>query len=247
MPKNVQVRRVHVLRTGAMVLAACLLQSCLSYDETGTLHADGTGEVRIAFGIVDGKADPEKIREVRHKVKSLRGLHWLADVDSSSTGRHWFGARLGFDSLQALRGLNAALPTENLFSGVKFFRTDSGTVFHRSAKPISGSKDQGDAMRVRWTFPGKIEQTDRHASVDTATRTASWWIPVDGSAGEWASMSVRYETAPLSFRRPLGRLSDILSSPMAKWMAFLALANLLGAVAAAARIAHVRRELSNRG
>jgi hypothetical protein len=205
-----------ILALGA-VFAMAGVQGCLSYDETGVLDADGSGEVAIVFGVPKDKVDHDKIAEVKRAAKRLRGLRWTADIDSSGGGRRWIGAVIHFDSLAALRRLNAVLPTESMFETMKLSETDSGTILRRTIKIPSGSASEGDYTRISWKFPGAVLSTDRRAKRDSATGRIVWNLPVEGNSGEWAVTQVRWAKPlfpiPGSFREAV----HALEQPIPLW------------------------------
>ncbi|MEN9308482.1 MAG: hypothetical protein RL173_2414 [Fibrobacterota bacterium] len=226
------------------IVALISLQGCLSYHETAELFDDGSGEIRIVFGIANGTQETEKIREVRRSAKRLRGVHWIADVDSFSPGRHWHGSVFHFDSLAALRQFNGILPMEDLFGGLKLSATDSGSTLRRFVKLPAENAEDRVTMTIEWTFPGSVAWTDRRAKFDTGSSRAVWNFPTDGSAGESAKMEARWEPRgiPVSLwtRMPKGEV---------EWAAVgVALATFLLSIVAAfsarSRVRAMRRKLT---
>jgi len=240
---NGSLRRIRILPA---LLAVVTVQGCLSYHERGELFDDGSGEIRIVFGLPNGKLEMEKIRETRQACKRLNGIHWIADVDSFSPGRHWHGSVFHFDSLSALRRFNDILPMESLFGGMKLVTTDSGSTLRRLVKLPAESTDDRETMTIEWTFPGSLVSTDRRAKFDTGSNHAIWNFPTDGSAGDVAKMEARWEprAIPVSLwtHLPDGRL---------EWAAVGAavatfLLSLVAAFAARSRVQAMRRKLSVR-
>ncbi|MEK7392746.1 MAG: hypothetical protein AAB214_09285 [Fibrobacterota bacterium] len=243
MPISVKAaQRLSILAVSLVALLG--LQGCLSYHETAELFDDGSGEIRIVFGIANGTQETEKIREVRRSAKRLRGVHWIADVDSFSPGRHWHGSVFHFDSLSALRQFNGILPMENLFGGLKLSTTDSGSTLRRFVKLPAENAEARVTMTIEWTFPGSVAWTDRRAKFDTGSNRAVWNFPTDGSAGESAKMEARWEprAIPLSLwtKPPKGRLEW---ASLGFAVATLLL-SLVAAFTARGRLRAVRRKLS---
>ena len=232
MSKFVRVlRRIGPASLAALGLAIAF-QGCLSYDESGSLNSDGSGEVRIGFGVSGDKADPQKISEIRYAVKHLAGVHWIATLDSNSAGRHWHGAVVRFDSLAALRPLNTILPMENLFGNLRFSRTDSGNVWRRSVKLPTSTSDDHDFMKLSWQVPGRILAADRHAKWEKGSNLVTWTLPTDGASGEWAGLEVRWEEDAIPWHS-FG-WSALCPRTMAQWRSLgLAIATLLAALVAA--------------
>lgn len=179
----------HVLLVACILLAA----GCVSYDERGVLHADGTGEVRIAIGVDRDYGDPQDLVEVKRKVSKLPGLRWVSTVDSGAGSRRWQGAVLAFDSVEALRPLNRIIELEDLFVGIDRLETDSGIVLRRNIRLPAGSERDGDFNRVSWRFPGDIVQTDRRAKVDSTESGATWKLPMGDESEVQATLLVRYK------------------------------------------------------
>lgn len=172
---------------------ALIFQGCVSYQETGVLHPDGSGEIRIVIGVERSRAEPGKVGEIRRSLQKLPGLRWISAVDSNAGKRRWLGGVVAFDSVAALRPLNSLLPLELLFGKLRLADTDSGRVLTRLVKLPEGSAEDGDFTRIVWTFPGRILQTDKHANVDSADKRVEWNLPTGTSSRVWAATSVRWE------------------------------------------------------
>jgi len=229
----------------ALSLAAVVaLQGCLSYHESAELFDDGSGEIRIVFGVPNGTQDTSKIREVRKSTRHLRGVHWIADVDSFSPGRHWHGSVFHFDSLSALRQFNDLLPMESLFGGLKLTVTDSGTTMRRFVKLPSDSKEDRETMTLEWKFPGAIAKADRRAKHEAGSNLAAWRFPTDGSGGESAKMEVRWEPRGIPVSRWTRPPKDRLEWAAVGIAGGTFLFSLFAAVAARGRLRAVRRKLS---
>lgn len=212
------------------IFAMAVLQGCLSYDETGVLNADGSGEVTIVFGMPRDKVDHEKVAEVKHNAKRLRGLHWTSDIDSTSGGRQWIGAILHFDSVAALRRLNTVLPHESMFETMKLLDSDSGMVLRRTIKIPSGSISDGDFTRISWTFPGAILSTDRRAKRDSSSKRIAWTLPVEGNESEWAVTEVRWAKPLLPIPSSLRETLYALKQPVPLWALLLGVAGFIGSI-----------------
>lgn len=178
-----------------LVAASMLLATgCVSYDEKGVLHTDGTGEVRIAIGVDRDYGDPQDVAEVKRKVAKLPGLRWVGTVDSAAGSRRWQGAVIAFDSVEALRPLNRIIELEDLFVGIDRIVTDSGIVLRRRIRLPPGSERDGDVNRVSWSFPGEVVQTDRLGRVDSADDgMVRWRLPLGDESEPQARMLVRYK------------------------------------------------------
>jgi len=218
-----------ILGLGAVVAMAGL-QGCLSYDETGILNADGSGEVTIVFGMAKDKVDHDKVAEVKHAAKRLRGLHWTSDIDSTGGGRRWIGAVIHFDSVAALRRLNTVLPTESMFETMKLTETDSGMVLRRAIKIPSGSLSDGDFTRISWKFPGKVLSTDHHAKRDSGSSRIAWSLPVEGNSNEFETTEVRWAKPLLPVPGSFRELRYALEQPVPLWALLLGAAGFLFSV-----------------
>lgn len=189
-PRALRLPRFHL---GLALASLFMAAGCVSYDERGVLHADGTGEVRIAIGVDRDYGDPQDVAEVKRKVARLAGVRWLRTVDSNAGSRRWQGAVLAFDSVEALRPLNRIIELEDLFVGIDRIETDSGIVLRRNIRLPAGSERDGDFTRISWRFPGDIVQTDRRAKIDSTGSTANWRLPMGDESEPQARMLVRYK------------------------------------------------------
>jgi len=217
------------IRIGLLSLGLGLVQGCVSYDETGVVHPDGSGEVRIAIGLARDNVDHQKIGEVKRVVSRLKGLHWISDFDSAAGARRWTGAVIHFDSVEALRPLNTVIALESLFGNIAMTETDSGTVLRRTILLPSGTHDDGDFNRVSWSFPGTIVASDRRARIDSSKTRASWSLPLGDGNKQTAALMVRWKKPLLAVPTWVPELPESLRlDPRSWWSLGLQAANFLG-------------------
>lgn len=236
MPERMPVRErgangswnVPMIRFTLAWIALTWMQGCVSYDETGVVHPDGTGEVRIAIGLARDNVDHQRIGEVKRVVSRLKGLRWLSDFDSSAGARRWTGAVIHFDSVEALRPLNTVIALESLFGNISMTETDSGTVLRRTILLPSGTHDDGDFNRVSWTFPGTIVGSDRRARIDSSKTRARWSLPLGDGNKETAALMVRWKKPILVAPSWVPALPEsILGTPRQWWLLGLEVACFL--------------------
>lgn len=218
--------------------ATALLQGCLSYREQVELHPDGTGRARIALGIPASSDDPDKAAEVLGTTKRLRGVRWVERIDSTRNGLRWRGGEVEFDSVEVLRRLNAVLPVENLFGGVRTRDSGGVGIFTRTMTiPSASSSDSREVFEVRWRFPGQILSTDRHAVRDSGSNEVRWRLVADPAQERTYRMTVRW-------RIPLLR-REIANTPLEKtllpWVVGVAGVNLLFALFALVAVENAKR------
>lgn len=193
-PVQVSVQRMVVVLASGLLLA---FQGCVSYEETGVIHPDGSGEVRIAIGMPRDNVDPDRVAEVRSAVKRLKGVQWISGIDSGAGKRRWIGGTVHFDSVEALRPLNTILPIEDLFGGIRLDVTDSGTLLRRNVKLPPGSKEEGDFTHITWRVPGTIVATDKRGHIDSSGSGVRWNLPLPEGDLETATTTVRWKKKPL--------------------------------------------------
>jgi hypothetical protein len=221
-----------------ILAASAFLQGCLSYREQVELNPDGTGRARIALGVPTTSDDPDKAAEVQGTVKRLRGIRWVARIDSSRNGLRWRGGEVEFDSVEALRRLNGVLPVENLFGRARM--VDSGGVgfFTRTMTiPSASSSDSREVFEVHWRFPGQVLSTDRHAIRDSGSNEVRWRLVAHPSEERTYRLTVRWRI-PLLRREIAGTPSEKKLLP---WVVGVAGANLLFALGAVIAVGRARR------
>lgn len=186
---------------------AGLFQGCLNYDESATLKADGSGELRVAFGVgPNGKIDRTRLANIRQSIDSSVGLKWIHAIDSTAGDVHWAGGMVHFDSLPALAPLNQLLPLRDLFGDLA--KTDSAGVskLRRHVRLLPSTKGmpaQGTfAWTVTWTLPGQILSSDSLGKWERGSRTVRWDLPTDGSLENGADLEVAWSAGSGSARTP---------------------------------------------
>lgn len=174
------------------------IQGCVSYDERAVVHSDGSGEIRIVVGVARDNTDHQRLADVKLAVSRLRGIRWISDIDSFAGPRHWVGAVIQFDSVEALRPLNSIVALESLFNNIRIEDTDSGMILRRAIKLPHGAAADGDFTRINWRFPGTIIASDRRAKLDSTGAGVRWDLPLGEEGKEWASTMVRWKKPLLS-------------------------------------------------
>lgn len=190
-----------LLRCLFLLAPLLVLSGCLDYREEMTLKPDGSGEVRVVYGM-DGnmRLDTVKARGMREQVARLPGLRWVRTVDTTEQER-WYGGVLTFDAVTSLEPLSQVLPLKGMFqapsltdsAGVKTLRREVKLMPKLSGPelPMPGP-ERTYVTQICWTVPGRVVASDSAGRWENGTDRVCWSLPTDGEHGESMLLDVRW-------------------------------------------------------
>ena len=196
-------RRLPAWTAGLIFAGFAFLAGCLNSEERGTLHADGSGEIRFAYSMPEGKVDQDKKQEVHEAMAKARGIKILSDVDSTAGDTLWVGMVIHFDSIAVLDQLNDILPLKGTFQEMSWKRQNGENTLERTVRLIPAMpKDMGMPVKlptyvqtIHWKVPGTIVSTDPLGTKSEDGSVASWKLPTDGASGTEAHLKLVWTDA----------------------------------------------------